>query len=208
MIAKRVQNAASIRYKIINYVTETCKTRDFATVHVIEICKAANISKVTFFKYFDKKEDLLLLYKSIINYSICTEASLHDLHSRRGLEAVVDRFAQFSRETPSLARELISTLLHSMPPILPVKLNEADKQFFFPNVNFDHVSILPFWDLIEGFMLEGILNKEISRSSNASDLTDMFIASLYGAIVTSHIKHHDQQVVFFNNVMKGFIRSL
>ena len=83
MITKRIQNAAHIRYKIINYVSQACQTRDFSKIHVTEICQAANISKVTFFKYFDHKEDVLMLYKTIV----CTCRIIKKLRDNRACMA-------------------------------------------------------------------------------------------------------------------------
>lgn len=208
MITKRTQNAASIRFKVVDYIRDTCKNKNFENIHVTDICESSGISKVTFFKYFDKKEDVLLLYKTILNYEICIEAKKRDLHSINGIQLIIDRFVHVVRETPSIAEGMISTLLHTKPPILPVILTDADKAAFFEETADEKVSILPFWDLIEGYMLEAILNKDVSGHANASDLTSLFISTLYGAIVTSHIKHPDQQAIYFNNVMKSWLRCL
>ena len=208
MITKRTQNASLIRYKVLTYVLETCKRKDFDQVYVTEICKAANISKVTFFKYFDRKEDILLFYKSIINTGLCISLSQRQLESIAALEFIVDRFGRLVRETPSLARELVSILLHTKPPILPVILTEADKSLFFPEVDFEQVNVLPFWDLVESFMLGGVLRRDITKMSDAAELTTMFIANLYGAIVTSHIRSQGQQAVVFNNIAKNWLRCL
>lgn len=208
MITKRTQNAALIRYKVVDYVINSCRTKSFDSIHVTDICEASDISKVTFFKYFDKKEDVLLLYKTILNYEICIDAKKKDLHSFDGLNAILDRFVLLLRKTPSIAEGIITTLLNTKPPILPVILSESDKATFFSELSEENFNILPFWDLVEGYMLEAILNKDISRHANASDLTALFISTLYGAIVTSHIKHPDQQPIYFNNVMKAWMRGL
>ena len=208
MITKRTQNAAHIRYKVINYITQACQTRDFNKIHVTEICQAANISKVTFFKYFDRKEDVLMLYNSIINTGICIEVSQREITAVAGLEFVINRFGNIIRDTPSIAREQVAAILHVKPPILPVILSEADKALFFPDVRFEEVNILSIWNLIEGFMLEGILNGEITRMASATELATMFMATLYGAIVTSHIKEVEQQAIVFNNVSKSWLKCL
>jgi len=208
MITKRTQNAAHIRFNVINYVLEMCKYKDFSKVHVTEICQASAISKVTFFKYFDRKEDVLMLYKSIINTSICIEVSQRQLKSIDGLELVINRFVNMVSETPSIARELVSTILHTQSPILPIILTEADKAVFFPEIHFPNINLLSFWDLVEGFMLEAVLIKDITKMSNSADLATMFIANLYGAIVASHIKSQDQQAVVFGNSIKNWLRCL
>lgn len=208
MITKRTQNAALIRFNVHKYVMNSCKTRDFTSIRVTEICEASGISKVTFFKYFDKKEDVLFLFKSILNTSICIDVSNKQLQSVAGLEHIIDNFVHIVQDTPSIARELVAGLLHSKPPILPVILTEADREFFFPGVDFEAVSIMPFWDLIERFMLEAILNREITKKGDASELTTMFIATLYGAIVASHLKGSDQQGARFNNVCRNWLYCL
>src|SRR5210317_1337195 len=103
MITKRTQNAATIRYAVVDYVIKSCRTKSFESIHVTDICEASNISKVTFFKYFDKKEDVLLLYKTILNYEICNEVRKRDLHSLDGISLIIDRFVHVIRETPSIA---------------------------------------------------------------------------------------------------------
>ena len=208
MITKRTQNAAHIRYKVINYVTQACQTRDFNKVYVTEICQAANISKVTFFKYFDRKEDVLMLYNSIINTGICIEVSQRENTSMAGLDFIINRFGSIIRDTPSIAREMVATFLHIKPPILPIILTEADRSLFFPDVRFEEINILSFWNMIEGFMLEAVLNREITKMASTTDLATMFMTILYGAIVTSHIKEPDQQAIVFNNVCKSWLKCL
>jgi len=114
MLTKRATHAAEIRYKAVSYILEVCRHKDFEQVFVTEICQHIGISKVTFFKYFDRKEDLLMLV-----YSLLTD-------------------------TPSLARELITVLLRSKPPVLPARLTEADRALFFPEVDFSGVQVVSF----------------------------------------------------------------
>ena len=208
MITKRTLNSATIRFNIINYVLETCKHKDFDRIHVTDICRASGISKVTFFKYFDHKEDILMLYKTILNTRICIEVSQRNLSSLKGLEYIIDHFVHLINEIPSIATTLISNLLRKKPPIIPVRLTEADKELFFNDTDFEHVDFLSFWDLVEGFMLEGILNKEITKMTGASELASMFISTLYGAIVASHIRNQEQQAVVFNNITKSWLKCL
>ena len=65
-----------------------------------------------------------------------------------------------------------------------------------------------FWNLTEGFMLEGVLNGEITRMADATELATMFMAALYGSIVTSHMKESEQQAILFNNVSKNWLKCL
>ncbi len=209
MITKRTQNAALVRYKVVNYVIQACRNKDFSSVHVSEICKASNISKVTFFKYFDHKEDVLMLYMSIINTGICIEISERKLESLAGLAFVIKRFGGVIRETPSIAKELVSAIIHTKPPVLPVLLTISDKALFFPNTQFEMVNLRSFWDLIEGFMLEGVLSNDISKMTGPSELTNMFIATIYGAIITAHVKGQEgQQALIFNNICRSWLRCL
>jgi AcrR family transcriptional regulator len=208
MISKRTQNAANIRYKVINYITQACQTRDFNKIHVTDICQAANISKVTFFKYFDRKEDVLILYNSIVTTGICIEVSQRQITSVAGLDFIINRFAHIISDTPSIARELLAAILHSKPPFLPVILTEADRALFFPDVRFEEVNIISFWNLVEGFMLEGVLTKELTRMADATEMATMFMATLYGAIITSHIKDPFKQSLVFNSVSKSWLKCL
>jgi hypothetical protein len=57
-------------------------------------------------------------------------------------------------------------------------------------------------------MLEAILDNEITKKSDASELANMFIATVYGAIVASHIGGSEQQAIRFNNICKGWLNCL
>jgi len=149
-----------------------------------------------------------MLYQSILNTGFCIDVKNRDLHGIAGIDWVLDRYAHVIRETPSIASEIVSSLLHCKPPILPVILTESDKAMFFVDTQFEQVNHLSFLDLIEGFMLEAVLDNEISKMSSASELTNMFMATMYGAIVTSHIKGDGQEALIFTNITRNWLKNL
>jgi hypothetical protein len=57
-------------------------------------------------------------------------------------------------------------------------------------------------------MLEAVLDNEISKMSSAADLTNMFMATMYGAIVTSHIKGDGQEALIFTNIIRNWLKNL
>ena len=104
---------------------------------------------------------------------------------------------------------MVSAIIHAKHPILPIILSESDKSLFFPNTQFDLVNLRSFWDMVEGFMLEGVLGNDITKHTSPSDLTNMFIATIYGAIITAHVKgEQGQQAIIFNNICKTWLRCL
>lgn len=208
MLTKRATHAAEIRHKAVSYILEVCRHKDFEQVFVTEICQHIGISKVTFFKYFDRKEDLLMLVYSVLNVRLCISLAQQQLSGRAAMEVVINSFGKLLTDTPSLAWELVTVLLRSKPPVLPVRLTEADRALFFPEVDFSRVEVVSFHDLIEGLMLDGILKKEITKMTDASELADMFLTNLFGAVVAAHISNRGPAGLVYNNIVRNWLRCL
>ena len=58
----RKEKAALIKLAVLQETHKLIGKKSFEDLHVLEICERVKISKVTFFSYFPKKEDLLLYH--------------------------------------------------------------------------------------------------------------------------------------------------
>ncbi len=69
----RANNAAKIKVKCVNALFKRLHSSSFDDVMVREICSDVGISKVTFFKYFSCKEELLRYQYRIWCFHICID---------------------------------------------------------------------------------------------------------------------------------------
>ena len=204
MVSKRALNFATKRYNMVTYVLKSCSSRHFNDVHVMDICRATGISKVTFFKYFKQKEDILLYYKSLLTLSLTIQARHKNLQGIDGLQKIVAHFSLEFRERPSLVLGLINKLT-SDTIHRPLRISPAEKNMFYPNMDFDEIEVLSLEQMIDKFMLEAVFESQVRSSGDAKDLGVLFLSTLYGAIVESHVRGDSGDRMLFQNTMRGFL---
>ena len=208
MFSKRVLNAATIRYNLVSYVLKTCSSKPFDDVHVIDICREAGISKVTFFKYFHQKEDILLYYKSLLTLSLTIQVSQHNLQGTKGLDKIISHFSTEYKERQSLVLGLINKLTTDNSPYKPIRISPAEKYLFYPDIDFKTIDVLSLEQMIDKFILEAVLNGQINSSGNVEELSAVFLSTLYGAIVASHVKGDNHEKLMFQNTMRRLISHI
>ncbi len=64
----RERKKAQLRLDLLSALLKALKTTPFEAIKVKELCDQVSISEVTFFKYFEKKEELLQYYMMVWNY--------------------------------------------------------------------------------------------------------------------------------------------
>jgi hypothetical protein len=208
MFAKRTLNAATIRYNMVSYVLQSCSSRHFNDVHVIDICQHAGVSKVTFFKYFKSKEDILLYYKSLLTLSLTIQVHQRKLQGIKGLDKIITHFSTEYKERPSLVLGLVNKLTADISPFKPMRIGPAEKYLFYPDIDFGVIDVLSLEQMIDKFVLEAVLNGQIKSSGNVEDLSVVFLSTLYGAIVASHVKGDNLDKLLFQNTLRSLLSHI
>lgn len=207
-LGTREQKSARIKLNILNASTEEVGSKSFTQLYVDEICDRAGISKVTFFKYFPQKDDILLYYLR----TWCLDRAVELYHEpKEGLEGVLylfDKIAHSYEEHPGLLLSLISYFTSLSRPPSPFPLKQAERRLLYPNEeNLDNIQIMSIHQMIENFLLEAIFKKQITVSSHTKELANTFVAVLYGSIVTAHLEQIGSMKAFFrrniDNLLKG-----
>lgn len=205
----RKAKAARLKLQILDQTLKLVGKKSFGDLYVDELCSKVKISKVTFFKYFPQKEDVLLYYLRVW----CLQRAV-DFHEkkREGLSGIVYLFDKLSDEyenRPGLMLSLVGYLsdLKRRPKPFPVKLEE--KQFLFPNItDVNAFEILSIDQMIEKFVLEGIFKKEITKSSATRDITNMLMTVLFGSFIMAHIGQQTPVKLFFRRNLDMVLKSL
>lgn len=201
MASKREQNAARIKFKALEYVLAETQSRNFRDIQVNEICNYAGISKVTFFKYFTSKVDLLLYYKSVLTLKLIIKLTKDNLEGIKALNVVVQYFAVEYVKRPSMVLGVIHYFTDSTVYVSPIAVKPEERLLFFPESNALDYEMISFDQLIEQQMLVVVFNKDSTLSVNSQQLSEVFLSALYGAIVICRMKKVDNVSMFFFQVL-------
>lgn len=204
----RKEKAARLKIQILENTLKLIGKKPFEDLYVDDLCAKVKISKVTFFKYFPQKEDVLLYYFRIW----CLERSV-DLKSkpREGLQGIYylsDKLSEECENHPGLMLSLIGYLADLKRPPKPFTVRPEEKRLLFPDLEEVHtVEILSLDQMLEKFTLEAIFKKEITKASATRDITNLFLTIVLGSVVAGHINQISPLKFFFRKnidlVMKG-----
>ncbi|MBL3658368.1 TetR/AcrR family transcriptional regulator [Fulvivirga sediminis] len=208
-VGLRERKSAKIKLDILIASKQLVGKGSFAELYVDDICEKAGVSKVTFFKYFPQKDDVLLYYLRIW----CLERAVDLHHSpKEGLEAVYflfDQMADTIDRNPGLILSLISYYMGLNRPPSPFPLRAVERQLLYPNEeSLSKIEILSIPQMMEKFVLEAIFHKEITAMSDTTELANLFVSILYGSIVRSHMAQIKPLKMFFRKNIDTVLRGL
>mgnify|MGYP001392163027 CR=1 FL=1 len=178
----------------------------FREVKLEDICEKAEVSKVTFFKFFPQKEDLLIYFMRLW----LTERLIDfRLHPKRGFEAIRHLFqnvAASAKEKPGLMLSLIGYLSEvNMHPDMPT-LSEAEIQILYPGKEALVDAEVPnLGSLFYQFIEEAKEDGDIPDRLPTDDLVKAMFTIFYGAYLTAHLYSSDQFMEFYDLHLKLFL---
>ncbi|WP_054957754.1 TetR/AcrR family transcriptional regulator [Paenibacillus dakarensis] len=173
--------------------------RMFREVMLDDICRMAEVSRVTFFNLFRKKEDLLLYYMRVwLTNKIITI----DEQKMRGLNAVRYVFGSVASETkekagimPSLIAFLAEMKMHpDMPGFTP-----AEVQLLFPGHETLGAKIPNMFTLFERFMQEALQDGKLKPGISVPDAVAFLFTVFYGAFLTSQLYASEDILGFYES---------
>jgi AcrR family transcriptional regulator len=182
------KKAAKLKVQIMEAALRLIGNKPFDDLHVEEICDKVKISKVTFFKYFPHKEDLLLYYFRLWCLKCSVELKSTPREGIAGIYYLADRLSEAYESHPGLILSLIGYLVDVKRPPKPFPVKPEEKELFYPDISgIAEIEILSLEQMVEKSVLEAVFRKEITRTGSTRDLTFLFESVLLGSIVTSHV---------------------
>ena len=204
----RKEKAARLKVQILDQMLKMIGKKSFDDLYVDDLSAKVKISKVTLFKYFPQKEDLLLYFFRVWCLSRLTELAAKP---REGLQAIYflfDKLSESCERHPGLMVSLAGYLGNPKRSPKPFPLKQEEKIMLFPHVpditTFESQTIE---QMLETFVLEAIFKKEITKTSSTRDVTNLLTTVFMGGIVTAHSHQISSIKLFFRKnvdiVMKG-----
>lgn len=205
----RLLKSAKLKLAILQAVIDLIDKRSYKELHIKEVCDRVRVSKVTLFKYFPQKEDILQYHMRVWAFHRAVE--LHQ-KSKKGIEGIlyiVDKLAESYERRPGLTLGFIGQLANSsvFPKPFPVKLEE--RQLLYPKMDdIEEIKIQSLEQLLETYILDSIFHSEITKSSNTTDLTNLLISIIYGTVVSAHIHRIDSPRLYFRRNVEMVLNGL
>jgi AcrR family transcriptional regulator len=205
----RKEKAARLKLSILDNTIKLIGEKPFADLHIDEICKKTKISKVTLFKYFPQKEDILLYFFRI--WCLRRGVELRD-KPKEGMSAILflfDKLSEDFEKHPGIILSLFGYLADLKRSLKPFPLKVDEKKLLFEDVKDIHLIETQSVDqMIEKFALEAIFKKEITKTASTRDITNLLLSVFYGSVVTAHITQVSQPKMFFRKNIEIVLKGL
>ncbi len=184
----RKEKAARLKLVILDQLVKMIGTKSFDKIHVTEICKRTKISKVTLFKYFPAKEDMLMYYFRIWCLKRTVELRDKPKEGLAGITYLFDKLSEDFEAHPGIILSLFGYLSDLSRAPKPFPLKAEEKRLLFPEIADIHlVEILSLDHMMEKFALEAIFKKEITKSTSTRDICNLLTTLFYGSILSAHV---------------------
>jgi len=205
----RKEKAARLKVQVLDVTLKLIGKKSFDDLYVDDICDKVKISKVTLFKYFPQKEDILLYYFRAWCLGRSVELAQKPKEGIQCIYNLLDKLADEFDERPGILLGLVAYLSDFKRPPKPFPLKPEEKKLLFPGVeNISAIEILSLDQMLEKFTLEAIFRKEITRTISTRDITNLITSMLLGGIITAHINQQTPVKIFFRKnldlIIKGF----
>lgn len=163
------------------------KDRMFSRVMLEDICKRAEISKVTFFKFYQRKEDLLIYFMRIW----LTERVIEiDTEGKKGFQAFRHLLSHVAKEhqvRPGMMPSLISFLAEqNMQPCMP-ELSPAEVSLLFPGDEEAGSRSPNMYELFQQFMKEEDQAGRLNKALTLEQAVQICFTIFYGAFLTAQL---------------------
>lgn len=178
----REKKKALLRNALMEEMLLLLNSKELAEISVEELCERANTSKVTFFKYFSYKEQLLDYYICKWQYHQSYEIHCGNCHGAEGLRKVF----QAVSDNP-LGQKIMISLIHyyskltEKPPVL--ELSPCEYFLFHEKAYQEQVAPLNLGDIFLHYLSE----IEDIDSKDYKQMVQQLGALMYGVPIQNHI---------------------
>lgn len=204
----RKEKAARLKIQILDTTLKLIGKKPFEDLYVDDLCSKVKISKVTFFKYFPQKEDILLYYFRVWCMERAAELQSKPREGLQGVYFLSDKLSEECENHPGLMLSLVGYLADLKRPPKPFTVRPEEKKLLFPDREEMHsLEILSLDQMLEKFALEAIFKKEV-KASGTRDITNLFMTVLLGSVVTAHINQISPLKFFFRKNIDLVVKGL
>lgn len=205
----RKEKAARLKLSVLDHTLRLIGKKSFDDLYVEEICSKVKISKVTLFKYFPQKEDILLYYFRLWCLKRAVELKETPKEGLTGILFLFEKLGEDFENHPGIILSLVAYLSDLKRPPKPFPVKPEEKKLLYPHVkDIQQIEIHSLDQMIERFALEAVFRKEITRTSATRDIANLVTSVFYGSILTAHLQQVDQLKFFFRRNVDLILKGL
>lgn len=205
----RKEKAARLKVQLLQSTLKLIGRKPFEDLYVDDLCAKVKISKVTFFKYFPQKEDLLLYYFRVWCLDRVVELNNKPKDGINGIYFLSDKLSESCEQHPGLMLSLLGYLTNVKRSLKPFPVKLEEKIVLYPNhQGIVALEIQSLDQMLEKFTLEAIFKKEITKSSSTRDITNLLLTTLFGSMVSSHINQISPLKFYFKKNLELVLKGL
>ncbi|MED1916762.1 TetR/AcrR family transcriptional regulator [Brevibacillus sp. NPDC058079] len=206
-LSLREKKKAKNKFALLDAALELIGDGSFRNVLVDDICERAEVSKVTFFKFFPQKEELLIYYMSIWQAECFVELRSA---GKRGWVAVRHIFAKVTRDSekqPGIMLSLISFLAEQkMHPCVPI-LSDAELYLRFPEEEQrEAIRATDLHQILQKCVQEAAEDGQLALHLSEEEAVILLFSMFYGAYLTAHLFHVSDYMSCYELHLKSLIR--
>jgi AcrR family transcriptional regulator len=205
----RKEKAARLKVHVLENTLKLAGKKSFDDLYVEDLCAKVKISKVTFFKYFPQKEDVLMYYLRIWCLTRAAELKAKPKEGMQAMYYIFDKMSETFEAHPGLLLGLVGYLSDMRRSAKPFPVKPEEKRLLFPNNDeIASVEMLSLDQMFEKFTLEAIFKKEMTKTSLTKDISNLLVTTLYGSILSAHIYRPGSYKQFFRRNLDLLIKGL
>lgn len=180
--------------------------RMFREVMLEDICQMAEVSRVTFFNLFRKKEDLLLYFMRVWLTDRMIEIQEQQLRGFHAIRHLHRHVANQAREKSGIMPSLIALLAEmKMHPAMP-ELSQAEVQLLFPGHEEFGAESPDMYTLFQRCMSEARQDGTLKDGIPIPEAVQFLFTVFYGAFLTSQL-YASADISSFYEVQLQFIEK-
>jgi AcrR family transcriptional regulator len=205
----RKEKSARLKVHILEQALKYVGKRSFDDLYVDDICEKVKISKVTFFKYFPQKEDVLMYYLRIWCLHRAVELKDKPKEGLQGIYYLFERMADEYEQRPGVLLSMVGYLADMKRAIKPFPVKPEEKQLLYPHLpDVQQLEMQSLEQMLERFTLDAVFKKEITRTTATRDVANLFMATLIGSVVTMYITQVSSPRLFFKRNIEWTLKGL
>ncbi|NHN29068.1 TetR/AcrR family transcriptional regulator [Paenibacillus agricola] len=171
--------------------------KTFREVMLDDICRKAEVSRVTFFKYFQRKEELLVYFMRVWLTNRILEIEAEGKREFSAVRHLLNKVAEQARETPGLMPSLISFLAEmKMHPCMP-ELSNAEIRLLFPGHEVIAAQEPNMFALFQSCMAEANQNGRLRKHVTVDMAVTTLFTIFYGAFLSAQLYESTEIMNFY-----------
>jgi len=192
---KRALNKAQTRLNVLDAVYRLSNMTNFRDLKVKSIAGEIGITEMTFFNYFQKKEDILKYMMGIWALDLMILQSRHPLSGEAAIRRVFSHTAEQVKKHPRLMANFVASLLTREIDPMASDIEAADRFLLYPDSP----------ELCEAKIPGGneILLRHLAEVDPTRDHTDTLLrlaSCFYGDIIVAHTAGLDIDKLYANSL--------